>query len=626
MNNKYSIFLFIFLLFGISTNAMVQPIVDAPKVVLTDIPFEITVTSASSQDFCNYSLELNDAIYTPENCSDSDQITFSNLVLSKKAAYTARLSLNGQVLSSNKIEAVWGWVSILPPVASIIIALLFRSVIPALFFGIWIGSFAILGFNFRVVWQSFLDVIATYVKSALANADHAAIIIFSLMIGGLVGIISKNGGMYGVVNSLLRFTTNPKRGQVITATMGLAIFFDDYANTLVVGNTMRKITDKLKISRAKLAFLVDATAAPVACIALITTWVGFQLGMIDASIQQIDAVTESAYLIYLKSIAYSFYPIFMLVFVMTIAGTGRDFSSMYKFETESRIGRDPSIQSSETGYSNTAETDRLEPKDPSRARAFNAVIPIALFIGSVIGGLFVTGEGNSVQEIIGSADAYKALLWGSMIAVVSAVLLTLVQGIMSLEEAVQSWYEGVKFMVFAIIVLIMAWSLAETTELLQTANYLSSILDELLPVALVPTTIFILAAATAFATGTSWGTMGIFYPIVVPLVWQILSVNGVADPEHFYILYSSIACVLCGAVWGDHCSPISDTTIMSSMASGCDHIDHVTTQLPYALVVASIALLLGTLPTGFGVPAWLMILIGSATVVTSVFILGKKVD
>ncbi len=626
MNNKYSIFLFIFLLFGVSTNAMVQPIVDAPKVVLTDIPFEITVTSASSQDFCNYSLELNDAIYTPENCSDSDQITFSNLVLSKKAAYTARLSLNGQVLSSNKIEAVWGWVSILPPVASIIIALLFRSVIPALFFGIWIGSFAILGFNFRVVWQSFLDVIATYVKSALANADHAAIIIFSLMIGGLVGIISKNGGMYGVVNSLLRFTTNPKRGQVITATMGLAIFFDDYANTLVVGNTMRKITDKLKISRAKLAFLVDATAAPVACIALITTWVGFQLGMIDASIQQIDAVTESAYLIYLKSIAYSFYPIFMLVFVMTIAGTGRDFSSMYKFETESRIGRDPSIQSSETGYSNTAETDRLEPKDPSRARAFNAVIPIALFIGSVIGGLFVTGEGNSVQEIIGSADAYKALLWGSMIAVVSAILLTLVQGIMSLEEAVQSWYEGVKFMVFAIIVLIMAWSLAETTELLQTANYLSSILDELLPVALVPTTIFILAAATAFATGTSWGTMGIFYPIVVPLVWQILSVNGVADPEHFYILYSSIACVLCGAVWGDHCSPISDTTIMSSMASGCDHIDHVTTQLPYALVVASIALLLGTLPTGFGVPAWLMILIGSATVVSTVFILGKKVD
>jgi len=630
MNTKNSIFLSIFLLLWVFTNAWTQPVINAPKVVLTDIPFEITVTDSSSLDFCNYSLELNDVSYRAENCSDVDQIVFSNLVLSKKAAYTAQLSIDGQILSSNKIEVVWGWVSILPPLIAIIIALLFRSVIPALFFGIWIGSFAILGFNFKVVWQSFLDVIATYVKSALANADHAAIIIFSLMIGGLVGVISKNGGMYGVVNSLLKFTKNPKRGQVITATLGLAIFFDDYANTLVVGNTMRKITDKLKISRAKLAFLVDSTAAPIACIALITTWVGFQLGMIDASIKQIDAITESAYLIYLNSIAYSFYPIFMLVFVMTIAGSGRDFAAMYKYETEARIGKDHSLQTSEMGYSNEAETDRLEPKDPSKARAFNAIIPVLLFIGSVIGGLFATGEatgeGNPVQEIIGSADAYQALLWGSMIAVISAIILTLAQGIMSLEEAVQSWYEGVKFMVFAIIVLIMAWSLAETTELLQTANYLSSILDELLPVAMVPTTIFILSAATAFATGTSWGTMGIFYPIVVPLVWQILSINGVADPEHFYILYSSIACVLCGAVWGDHCSPISDTTIMSSMASGCDHIDHVTTQLPYAVVVASIALLLGTIPTGFGFPAWIMILIGLVTVVSLVFILGKKVD
>ena len=188
MNNKNSIFLCIALFLGAFTNTWAQSVMDAPKVVLTDIPFEITVTENSSLDFCNYSLELNDVSYTAENCSDANQIAFSNLVLSKKAAYTAQLSMNGQVLSSNKIVAVWGWVSILPPLISIIIALLFRSVIPALFFGIWIGSFAILGFNFKVVWQSFLDVIATYVKSALANADHAAIIIFSLMIGGLVGL------------------------------------------------------------------------------------------------------------------------------------------------------------------------------------------------------------------------------------------------------------------------------------------------------------------------------------------------------------------------------------------------------------------------------------------------------
>tara|TARA_B100002049_G_C15911942_1_gene304350 strand:- start:30 stop:548 length:519 start_codon:yes stop_codon:yes gene_type:complete len=172
----------------------------------------------------------------------------------------------------------------------------------------------------------------------------------------------------------------------------------------------------------------------------------------------------------------------------------------------------------------------------------------------------------------------------------------------------------------------MAWSLGETTEILQTAKYLVSVLGAFLPVAFIPTIVFILSAATAFATGTSWGTMGIFYPIVVPLVWQVLLMNGLADPDHMFILYSSVACVLSGAVWGDHCSPISDTTILSSMASGCSHIDHVTTQLPYAVTVASIALLLGTIPTGFGISPWIMILIGLSTVIASVFILGKKVD
>ena len=446
------------------------------------------------------------------------------------------------------------------------------------------------------------------------------------MIGGLVGIISKNGGMQGIVNSLTGFTTSSKRGQLITSSLGLAIFFDDYANTLVVGNTMRKVTDKLKISRAKLAFLVDATAAPVACIALITTWVGYQIGMIDVSVGQIDAIDQSAYSIYLNSILYSFYPIFMLAFVFTIAGSGRDFSAMYQYEIAARQGNDKSVQGASMGYTNEAESKQLEPKDPSRARAINAFFPILIFIVSVISGLYATGEGDSIQDIIGSADAYQALLWGSLIGVMTAFVLTISQGLLSLEETVQSWYEGVKFMIFAIIVLIMAWSLGQTTEILQTAQYLVSILGEFLPVPLVPTIIFILAATTAFATGTSWGTMGIFYPIVIPLAWQVLFLNGMADIEHMYIIYSSVACVLCGAVWGDHCSPISDTTIMSSMASGCNHIDHVATQFPYAIVVASIALLIGTIPTGYGWPPMIMIPVGILLVWIVIFLFGKRVN
>ena len=626
MNITHKKLLSILLLLGFSLSAMAETEIQVPEVALTGIPFDVSISDASDANLCNYSIKINKLVYQPDDCMDSNSVNFSNIVIEEKGSYSIDIMVDEAEIATEEINVLWGWLSVLPPLFAILMALTFKSVIPALFLGIWIGSFSILGFNITVLGQSFLDIIARYIKNSLANTDHAAIIIFTLMIGGLVGIISKNGGMLGVVNSLTRFTTNAKRGQLITSFLGIAIFFDDYANTLVVGNTMRKITDKLKISRAKLAFLVDSTAAPIACIALITTWVGYQLGMIDASIGQINEINESAYYIYLNSILYSFYPVFMLAFVLTIAGSGRDFAAMHKYEIAARAGEDYSLQGAEMGYTNESESKQLEPKEPMRAKAYNAIIPILIFIGSVIVGLFMTGEGNSVMEIIGSADAYQALMWGSLIAVMFAVLLTLVQGIMSLEETVQSWYGGIKFTIFAIIILIMAWSLGETTEILQTAKYLVSILGAFLPVAFIPTIVFILSAATAFATGTSWGTMGIFYPIVVPLVWQVLLMNGLADPDHMFILYSSVACVLSGAVWGDHCSPISDTTILSSMASGCSHIDHVTTQLPYAITVASIALLIGTIPTGFGISPWIMILIGLSTVVATVFILGKKID
>ena len=623
---KYRILVSLLLLssfIGVNTKAM--PVMDTPQVILTGVPFEISVSEFDQERVCDYQLLIDQTTYQPAQCN-TGVLSFEFLSIEDRSNNQLSLLIGDQEISTKELNVLWGWISIMPPLISILVALFFRSVIPALFLGVWIGSFSILGFKMSVLWQSFLDVVAKYVKQALADPDHAAIIIFSLMIGGLVGIISRNGGMLGIVNALKGFTTSAKRGQLITSTLGLTIFFDDYANTLVVGNTMRKVTDRLKISRAKLAFLVDATAAPVACIALITTWVGYQIGMIDVSVDQIDAINQSAYSIYLNSILYSFYPIFMLVFVFTIAGSGRDFSTMYDYEVAARQGNDRSIQGASAGYTNESESKQLEAKDPDRARAVNAFLPILVFIISVISGLFVTGEGDNIQDIIGSADAYQALLWGSLIGVMTAFLLSVSQGLMSLEETVQSWYEGVKFMIFAIIVLILAWSLGQTTELLQTAQYLVSILGEFLPVAYVPTIIFILAAATAFATGTSWGTMGIFYPIVIPLAWQVLFINGVADVEHMHIIYSSVACVLCGAVWGDHCSPISDTTIMSSMASGCNHIDHVATQFPYAMIVGSIALLLGTIPTGYGWSPLLMIPSGMLMIFTVIFLFGKKID
>ena len=622
---KKSIFSIIFTLL-FASNIYANTEISAPSVVLTDVPFSISVSGYDSKRACDYRLDLEGSLIEPSLCGSEQDIEFEFLRFTEASSDSAKLLLDDETLAEASINVLPGWVSLLPPLISILMALVFKSVVPALFLGVWIGSFAIMGFKANAVLESLLNITSIYVKDALANPDHAAIIIFSLMIGGLVGIISKNGGMQGIVNNLSGFVSSSNRAQLATSSLGVAIFFDDYANTLVVGNTMRKVTDSLKISRAKLAFLVDATAAPIACVALITTWVGYQVGMIDISVSQISEINQSAYSLYLNSILYSFYPLFMLLFVFLVAGTGKDFGLMHQYEVAARSGNDPSLEKASKGSANDDDTKRLEPKDPSKARAYNAFIPILTFIFSTIAGLLSTGEGDSIQDIIGSADAYTALLWGSLMGVLAGFVLTIFQRILSLEETVQAWYEGVKFMIFAIIVLILAWSLAQTTEILQTANYLVSILGEFLPVPLIPTVIFLLSAATAFATGSSWGTMGIFYPIVIPLAWQIMFLNGVADMEHIYIIYSSVACVICGAVWGDHCSPISDTTIMSSMASGCNHMDHVATQLPYALSVGTIALVLGTIPTGYGVSPLIMIPAGLMTVLILLLIFGKRVE
>jgi Na+/H+ antiporter NhaC len=444
--------------------------------------------------------------------------------------------------------------------------------------------------------------------NAIADENHVAIIVFSLMIGGMVGIISRSGGMLGVVDHFVRFATNHRRAQLGTAGLGLAIFFDDYANTLVVGNTMRPVADRLKISREKLAYIVDSTAAPVACIAVITTWIGFEIGLIDTAIASIDDLHEPI-VIFLHSIAYSFYPILAILFVFMVAASGRDFGPMRAAERRARE-RDPSEGEDELLAG--PGIDETAPKPGVEGRALNAILPIAVLLLSVIAGLMVTGEGENFREIMSSVNSYKALVWGSLLGVAVAGIMAVGSRALDMSEAIEAWLSGIRAMLMAMIILILAWSLADITDELGTADYLMALLGDRVPASLLPTLVFVLAAFTAFATGTSWGTMGILMPLVVPLTWAVISGDGPPDAASYPILYSAISCVLAGAVWGDHCSPISDTTILSSMASGCDHIAHVRTQMPYALLVAAVAIFGGTLPVGFGMPWWAGILIGTA--------------
>ncbi len=530
-----------------------------------------------------------------------------------------------QAVAAVSEENDFGWTSVLPPVIAIVIALIFKRVIPALFLGVWLGGWTVYGFSIVGLLTSLLDSFQVYVLNALADPDHAAVILFSFMIGGMVGIVTRNGGMNGVVNHIARWATSSKRGQVATATLGLVVFFDDYANTLVVGNTMRPVTDKLRISREKLAYLVDSTAAPVACLALVTTWIGYEVGLIGDAVAKIDGLDLAPYEVFLQSIPYSFYPLLAIFFVFLVSFWHRDFGPMHRAEVRARttgqvLGADASVDSE------AADGEHTRAIEGKPHRAVNAILPVMVLVLGVVGGLYVTGEGGSIRDIIGTADSYKSLMWASLLSVIVAFLMTLSQRILTVAQTVEAWYAGLKSMLFAMIILVLAWALSDLTEVLGTASYLVGVLGDTINPGLLPAIVFVLSAATAFATGSSWGTMGILMPLVLPLTWAVLAASGMADPQHYHILYSTVSCVLAGAVWGDHCSPISDTTILSSMASGCDHIEHVRTQLPYALLVGVVAIGLGTIPTGFGFPWWGSLGAGIVVLVIALRFLGKETD
>jgi len=535
--------------------------------------------------------------------------------------------LFGSTLAFGQAESTptnYGWISVLPPLIAIGLALILRQVIPALFAGIWIGAWALADFSAFGALEALMRTADTFILEAIAEPSHASVMLFTLLVGGMVGVISKNGGMMGIVDRIIGFANTVGRAMAATVAMGLAIFFDDYANTLVVGNTMRPITDRLRISREKLAYLVDSTAAPVATIALVTTWVGYEVGLIRDAISGIPGLELNAYMVFLNSIAYSFYPLLALTMVFAVVGLGRDFGPMHAAEMRARHDGRVAPPSS---VSNQAADDMadVQPADGVSCRARNALLPILTMVTGVVAGMFVTGEGETLREIVGSADPYKALIWGSLFGSLLAVAMSVAQGVLSLHDSVAAWFSGARAMLYAIFILVLAWALAGVTDLLGTAHYLVSLVGDHLHPGLLPMLVFVVAAATAFSTGSSWGTMGILLPLMVPLAWALMAASGMDGAEHLPILYATVAAVMGGAVWGDHCSPISDTTILSSMASQCDHIEHVRTQLPYALSSGIIAILFGTLPAGFGVPWWICLPVAVVAVAALVRIVGKKV-
>jgi Na+/H+ antiporter NhaC len=613
--------------------AQAQLQIEAPDVVLRGIAFDVTASAGdsalSAREAQSFTLQAGDETFAPSYDAEAGAVTFSDVTV--EGGEALKLRRGGSTIAEASPRSIPGWASILPPLLAIGVALLFRRTVPALFLGVWVGAWIAAGFFTPLGWfYGLMSAFEGYVLAALADSSHASIVLFTLMIGGMVGIISRNGGVQGVVNGIIGWADTPRRGQIATSALGLSIFFDDYANSLIVGSTMRSVTDRLRVSREKLAYVVDSTAAPVSSLALVTTWIGFEVGLIDEAVGKIAGFNMAGYTIFLESILYRFYPLLAIFFVFLVAWMQRDFGPMLKAERRAR--RTGKVLRDDANVDEAAsEGEELAAKEGAPHRMWNAILPVLVLVGGVMVGLYVTGTqaagaDASLQDVIGEADSYRALMWASLAGVLVAAVLSLVQGILTLEETVEAWYAGLKAMLFAMIILVLAWALSDITGVLHTADYLVTVLGAALPPAVVPMIIFVLSAVTAFATGTSWGTMGILMPLVVPLTWRVLQLNGMAQPEQYHILYSAVSCVLAGAVWGDHCSPISDTTILSSMASGCDHIDHVRTQLPYALSVGFVAMLLGTLPAGYGLPWWIGLVAGAAVLVVVLRQFGEPVE
>lgn len=567
------------------------------------------------------------------------EITKGKATFTRKFSQETELTINYQDFEyQTHINPIPLWFSIIPPLVAILFALIFKEVYSALFIGILIGTTTIYAHQgadfFSALFKGIFAIPDTYVLDSLGNEEHLSIILFSMLIGGMVGIITKNGGMKGVVNILSKYAKSARSGQFVTWLLGMAIFFDDYANTLVVGNTMRPVTDRLKISREKLAYIVDSTAAPIAAIAFVTTWIGAELSYIQDGINTLG-LNQSPYNVFINSLAYSFYPIFALLFILMLTYKGRDFGPMFRAEKRARTGKVmPNEEIQNNG--NTQNSD-IEIPEHIKPKAFNAVIPVAIVIFGTFIGLLYTGWdpeiwGNTdmafskkLSVIIGNSDSFKALLWSSILGVIVALLLTVIQKLLNLEKTINTLIDGFKTMLTAIIILVLAWSLALLTKHLHTADFISQSLVSInLAPFLVPALTFILAALVAFSTGSSWGTMAILYPLILPASWLIAKEAGLEHAMSLSIFYNVVSCVLAGSVLGDHCSPISDTTILSSLASSCNHIEHVRTQLPYAITVGGVAVGVGTIPSAYGIPGYITFPSGLLLLFLIVHLFGKK--
>lgn len=549
----------------------------------------------------------------------------------KDVVITGELAISaGEIRSAPDHDArtLPGWLSLLPPILAVLLAVFLRQALLALFAGIWIGATFIHGYN---PLSALIRCFDTYLPKTFDDSGHAAIIFFTMALGGMVGIIAKTGGTRALVDAISARAKTRRSGMLTAYFSGIVVFFDDYANCLLVGNTVRPFTDKLRVSREKLAFIVDSTAAPIATVALVSTWIGYQISVLEDSLGgEIYGVT-SGYDLFLSMLPYSFYSFFSLGFVLFISVSLRDYGPM--LEAERRALHDGHLFRPGSRPLMDTELTDMEPASSDNAHWITAVVPVASVVLIVFVGLYINGRqalgdaaGDAgIRDIIANADSYAVLLWASFGGSVIALGTGLATRTITLPDSVDAWIGGVKAMTMAVLILILAWGLGDMCKLLQTGPW---ILDQVSPSPhWLPVITFAISGVIALATGSSFSTMAIVIPIAGPMAWALTGDGtGIESGTADAIRHATLAAVLSGAVFGDHCSPISDTTIMSSMSAASDHVDHVRTQAPYAATCALAAAAFGFIPAGYGVSPWISLPLGLGGLAAVVWFAGKRVE
>lgn len=533
----------------------------------------------------------------------------------------------------------YGILTLIPPILAILLAFITKNVVISLFIGALSGTFLVqlvVNSFMDAIIQAFLDFVSRALNS-LADSWNAGIILQVLVIGGIIQLVAKMGGAKAVAEALAKKAKTARSTQLVTLLLGLAVFFDDYANSLIVGPIMKPVSDKMKISRERLAFIIDATAAPIAGLAIVSTWIGLEVGLInDAFVNGIGKEVD-AFGIFLQTIPYRFYNILILIFIFITSILLKDFGPMYKAEVKARKRGEASKD--ETALDSNFDNSDFEPKEGIKLSIWNAIIPIGTLIATALICFYFSGYSSimagendalkefmhnsplslkGIQEAFSASDASIALFQSALISSIVTIVLGVIKKIFTISEAIDVWIDGMKPLLITGVILLLAWSLSSVIKDLGTAKYLVSLLSGAFPKFLLPSLIFILGSVISFATGTAYGTMGILMPLAIPLAYSI-------NPDMSYVVVSTSA-VLTGAIFGDHCSPISDTTILSSMGSGCNHIDHVNTQIWYSLFVASITIIFGYIPAGFGLKWYIALPIAILAVYLGIQILGKKVE